>query len=414
MKIKKNNIVFILVFLYGLNPVLAQKGFNFKRKITGVKNEWQQLYLPIDMYNNCKPDFSDIRIQAYTNKGDTLIVPYILEKVNSIQKEERVDFKIINESYRNDWYYFTLVCPTDVLVNNLELNFEEENFDWHVNLDAAEQLGEWITILDDVRILAFKNEESSYVFSKLKFSDSKFPYYRVSIHGTTKPKLKSVFLSHSENIPGSAFSYKVNNFKAINDLTKKETIIDFELDEVLPVQSIQLFIKTQTDFFRNTLLEYSSDSVFVDSKWNYIYTPLIHSYISSDDYAPIKFGELRAKKFRLRIFNDDNEPIKLESVQVFGPKHKLIVRLNNLAANYYLFYGNKMVQAPVYDLINFKNKIPTELENLNLGPEMKGDIVHEEADVPIVQKKSWLWLVLIAMVLLLSYFSIKMLKQEKR
>jgi hypothetical protein len=73
-----------------------------------------------------------------------------------------------------------------------------------------------------------------------------------------------------------------------------------------------------------------------------------------------------------------------------------------------------MVQAPVYDLINFKNKIPTELENLNLGSEMKGDIVHEEAYVPIVQKKSWLWLVLIAMVLLLSYFSIKMLKQEKR
>jgi hypothetical protein len=118
-------------------PVLAQKGFNFKRKISGVKNEWQQLYLPIDMYKNCKPDFSDIRIQAYTNKGDTLIVPFILEKVNAIQKEEKVDFKIINESYRNDWYYFTLVCPTDVLVNNLELNFGEENFDWHVNLDAS-------------------------------------------------------------------------------------------------------------------------------------------------------------------------------------------------------------------------------------------------------------------------------------
>jgi hypothetical protein len=414
MKVRKSNIIFILVFLFGMMPVFAQKGFNFKRKILGVKTEWQQLFLPIEMYKNCKPDFSDIRIQAYTNLGDTLIVPYILEEVNSIQKQQKVSFKIINESYRNDWYYFTLVCPTDVLVNNLELNFEDENFDWHVNLDAAEKLGDWMTILDDVRILSFKNQESSYVFSKLKFSDSKFPYYRVSIHGTTKPKLKSVLLSYFENIPESSISYHVKNFNSKNDLAKKETVVDFELDEVLPVKSIQLFAKTHTDYFRNTLLEYAKDSVLSDSKWSYIYSPVLQSYISSDDYDPIKFSEIQAKKFRLRIFNNDNEPIKLESVQVFGPKHKLIIRLNNFAANYYLFYGNKMVQAPVYDLINFKNKIPTELENLNLGPEMKGDIVHEEADVPIVQKKSWLWLVLIAMVLLLSYFSIKMLKQDKR
>jgi hypothetical protein len=226
--------------------------------------------------------------------------------------------------------------------------------------------------------------------------------------------LKSVFLSYTENIPGSSISYKVKNFKAINDLIKNETVVDFELDEVLPVHSIQLFIKTQTDYFRNTLLEYANDSVFVDSKWNYVYTPLMHSYISSDDYSPIKFGELRTKKFRLRIFNNDNEPIKFESVQVFGPKYKLVVRLNNLAANYYLFYGNKLVPAPIYDLINFKSKIPSDLESLGLGQELKGDIVHEEIEVPIAQEKRWLWLILIAMVLLLSYFSFKMLKQEKR
>ncbi len=414
MRIQKNNIILVLVFLSGIMPLLAQKGFNFKRRIIGVKNEWQQLFLPVEMYKNCKTDFSDIRIQAYTNSGDTLIVPYIFETVNSVRKEKKVDFKIINESYRNDWYYFTLVCPTDVLVNNLELDFEDANFDWHVNLDAAEKLGEWITILDDVRILSFKNEESSYVFSKLKFSDSKFPYYRVSIHGTSKPKLKSVVLSYFENIPGSSISYHVKKFSSKDDLAKKETVVEFELDEILPVNSIQLFAKTNTDYFRNTKLEYAIDSVYSDAKWTDVFNPLLQSYISSDDYEPIKFNEVLAKKFRLKIYNNDNEPIKLESVQVFGPQHKLVIRLDNKNANYYLFYGNKMVQAPVYDLLNFKSKIPADLENLNLGPELKGDIVQEVTEVPIVQKKSWLWVVLVAMVLLLSYFSLKMLKQEKR
>ncbi|MFY8021056.1 MAG: hypothetical protein ACOVP1_07660, partial [Bacteroidia bacterium] len=221
---RRLNTIFFLCFLLESIGLAAQTGFQYRRKIIGINSEWHQLLLPLDLYPSSFPHFSDLRIQSYTSKGDTINVPYILEEVSPKQIEKEVEFKIINESYRNDWYYFTLVCPQNVLVNNLSLDFADRNFDWHVNLDAAEKLGEWMTILDDVRILSFHEGNESYVFSKLKFRDANYPYYRVSIRGAKKPNLKSVKLSYFEDSPGASVIYPVNNFTLQHLPQQKQSI----------------------------------------------------------------------------------------------------------------------------------------------------------------------------------------------
>jgi hypothetical protein len=413
MKISSLKLLLFFLLFFSFDLIAVQPKFKFKRKIKGVHKEWHQLLIPIDLYAASKQDFSDLRIQGYTKAGDTLNVPYIFEDFQDVKVEKSINFKIINESYRNDWYYFTLVCPSGALVNNLELNFAEKNFDWHVNLDAAEKLGEWVTVLDDVRIMSFDNGETSYLFSKLKFSDSKFPYYRVSIHGTKKPTLKSVKLNYFESLPGNLISYPVRSFKATNNSELKESILEFSLDRALPVKSMLLFSKTHSDYFRKIIIEYSNDSVNSDSKWEQLFQPIVLAYISSDDYEPIDFETVKAKNFRIRVYNDDNDPVKFENIQLFGPQHKLILRFNDIDADYFLYYGNESLSFPVFDIENFTSKIPKDLEKLFLGPEILGDFAFEQPVQDLFQKKIWLWSVLISLFLLLAFFTFRMLKQEK-
>ena len=412
MKKKLSTILFLSLLLLCLDS-FAQTGFQYKRKINGINAEWHQIIIPTDIYPISYPGFSDLRIQSYTNKGDTLNIPYILEKVQRKQIEKEVEFKIINESYRNDWYYFTLVCPQNVLVNNLTLDFDDKNFDWHVNLDAAEKLGEWMTILDDVRILAFHQEQESYVFSKLKFRDAHYPYYRVSIRGSKRPNLRSVKLSYQEDIPGASSIYPVTQFTVQQLPQQKISLIEFNLDNSYPIESILLFSKSNEEFFRKLEVEIATDSIWSDAKWTYNYIPVTSTFISSDDFEPIYLNDRSAKRIRVKVFNQDDEPINFESVQVFGPQYRLILKVKNQEAFHYLLYGNKQLNAPVYDLVNFRSSIPNNLDKLTLSAVEKGNITSlDNKKAVAVQPKIWLWGILISIVVLLFYFSIKLIKQD--
>ncbi|MFY8022212.1 MAG: hypothetical protein ACOVP1_13490, partial [Bacteroidia bacterium] len=193
---------------------------------------------------------------------------------------------------------------------------------------------------------------------------------------------------------------------------QKQSIIDFDFNQTYPISSILLFTKSNEEYFRKLEIEVATDSIWSDSKWIYHYQTVLSTYISSDDFAPIQLNKRAAEKIRLKIFNDDNEPINFESVQVLGPQYRLILKVKDMDASHYLLYGNKNLKAPVYDLINFKSRIPDQLDKLNLAAVEKGSITSLESNNNTVKPKLWLWVILISIVVLLFYFSFKLIKQD--
>ena len=76
-----------------------------------------------------------------------------------------------------------------------------------------------------------------------------------------------------------------------------------------------------------------------------------------------------------------------------------------------MFYGNEKALRPRYDIDHFQNKIPAELTNLTLGKEqiLKGER-SEVATKPLFQSKIWLWFVMVVIIGLLGWFSLKMIR----
>ena len=73
----------------------------------------------------------------------------------------------------------------------MELDFNQQNYDWRLKVEGSADNKEWFEMVDDYRILSFKNGFSNYQFNKVSFPDSKYAYYRLKIKELMSNKIIS-------------------------------------------------------------------------------------------------------------------------------------------------------------------------------------------------------------------------------
>jgi hypothetical protein len=88
----------------------------------------------------------------------------------------------------------------------------------------------------------------------------------------------------------------------------------------------------------------------------------------------------------------------------------LLVRFTEPAA-YFLTYGNKKATKPTFDIERFVSKVPETLTVLTLGNEQKID-KKDTTKAPLFKNKIWLWLLMGIIILVLGWFSIKMMNKK--
>lgn len=110
---------------------------------------------------------------------------------------------------------------------------------------------------------------------------------------------------------------------------------------------------------------------------------------------------------RLIINNLDNEPLKITGIDVDGPAVELIAEME--PGNTYLFYGNRGLSAPYYELKHFEEKIPTASAVATLGEEES--IAAPQTKISaLFENKFWLWGIMIVVIGLLGFFTLRMMK----
>ena len=109
---------------------------------------------------------------------DTLEASYLL----SLEKEkiiiENIDFNMINSSININGSYFIFEITEDEAINQINLDFNNKNFDWKVKFEGSQNQLEWFTILDNYRILSIE--------SKLLRGKLVWPARRTSTEGIYK------------------------------------------------------------------------------------------------------------------------------------------------------------------------------------------------------------------------------------
>jgi len=132
--------------------------------------------------------------------------------------------------------------------------------------------------------------------------------------------------------------------------------------------------------------------------------------MSSADDNVFMLDNRQAKRLKIEIINNDNQPLRPDNIKVYSGQVTLSAQLP--AGNaLYLAYGKENAPAPVYDLVHFKNKVPGNLTSLKYGKEETKPAVMPETGSASASK-TWLWIAMGAVMLIIGYFALSMLKKE--
>ncbi|HEY4788453.1 MAG TPA: DUF3999 family protein, partial [Bacteroidales bacterium] len=339
--------------------------YNYKREIKGIVNQWHKIVLPDDIFSKVTPGLSDIRIYGFTANHDTIEAPYLLKQTNEDVRSREVSFKTRNVSHNAKGYYFTFEIPTRETINNINLDFKQQNFDWKLKLEGSQNQQEWFTIVDDYRILSIENAQTDFQFTKVTFPISGYHFFRVCIASKEKPDLLEAKISKQEIIDGVFTNYPVRKVKTHQDKQNKRTEIDLDLGMPVPVCFVNIGVKDSFDFYRPFTIEYLADSFKTEQGWRYNYNTLANGTLNSFEKTGIKFSSTILRKLKITIHNLDNQPLTIDSFDIKGCRYELIARFTQPAV-YYLAYGNSKADHPNYDIAQFTEKIPVTLASLEL------------------------------------------------
>jgi hypothetical protein len=392
------------------------KQYDFKRELQGVKTSpndinLYKIILPNEIFAKVMDNLADIRVYRINESKDTMEVPYILRVDSDKTSKKEVAFDLFNQSKNNKGYYFTFEVPKDRPVNQIKLEFKQQNFDWKLALEGSQNQEEWFSIIDDYRILSIKNNLTDFKFTTVSFHASSYRYFRLLVKSDLKPELTTAKLSLDEVSKGNFRKYLINTIKTDEEKKNRQSIINIDLQQTVPVSFLKINIQDKFDFYRPVTIRYLTDSFKTEQGWIYNYNTLTSGTLNSIEKNEFGFNSTILKKLRIIIDNNDNEPLKIDSVNVMGYEHELIARFNE-PGNYFLVYGNKNARKPNYDLSRFSDKIPATLTALELGDEQLIDKEKINKEEPLFQNKAWLWLIMAFIIIVLGWFSFNMMRKK--
>ncbi len=408
----KTRICIYLLLFACANSFGQVKDFDYQRELIGVTDQWHQLNLPNDIFAKLSSDLSDIRIIGITATKDTVEAPYVIQASKETVKDKNIDFKLLNQSHNKSGYYYSFKLSAKDEINQIQLDFKQDNFDWIASLEGSQNQKDWYTLIEDYRVLSIQNKHTDYQHSQLNFPKSKFPYFRVHIKSSEEPNLKSAKVSRKEVVNGEMRKYQISKLDIQQNKKRKATEINIDLDSPVLISELKLKIKESYDFYRPLSIRYVKDSTKTEKGWRRNYRTITSGTLTSLEQNKFKFKSVKAQHLQVIISNHDNEALNISGVEVSGYIWQVLARFKQ-NTSYFLAYGNSNARKANYDISRFPNKIPKDISLLSLGAEQT---IKKKAKAPkeaLFMNEKWLWGIIGIVILLLAWFTLKMMKKTE-
>lgn len=408
---RKASLIFALFLGHSFGVIGQTDGYTYERELSGVNSNWHQVVLPNTIFDKVAKDLSDIRVLGITKDNDTIEAPYILRESRENNSYNWVNIEQINAVNTAEKHYVTYQIPKNEIINEIRLDFNTPNFDWLLTLEGSQDNQNWFTILENYRILAIKNGLTDYKFTTLRFTNAKYRYFRVGIKSKADPQFLGAQIGKLTAVPATKVIYPVKKLNIAQEPRTQRTAVNLSLEQKVPVSHLEIRCKDQLDYYRPISIRSITDSIQTEKGWRYNYATLFVGTLSSLEKNGFEFPSTIASKIQIRIENEDNEPLEIESVVVQGHKYWLDVRFAK-EARYSLIYGNPYAVKPKYDLRRFQESIPKNAAALTMGVESLRTKALMETSSALFENKFWLWAIMGIIMLVLGWFSLNMIRKK--
>lgn len=398
----------VIILLFIANIALSQN-FDYESKLTQpTENSFYKIVLNPSLVAKLKPDCSDFRI--YDNEN--IENPYILNiekpfSSNVLFKE----YEIISKTYDNKKGITRIVVKNSKKqkINNFCITLKNAEVYKYLTLNGSDNNKDWFVIKNDYYFTSIRNSDETSEVRILDFPLSDYEYFEISIYDCFNAPLNVLNVGHYDLETEKGQYLKTENpvlfQKDSNEV--KESHIKLHFSENQYIDKINIHISTKNYYFRNALLY----KVSINSKNNETLDLIKHIDLCSCSYNSFYLNNEAGSDFLLIIQNNDNQPLKIDSITGYQLIHSIITPLKK-ENRYTLKFGDKVIKSPVYDLKYFKDSIES-----NIPVIVSGDIIKIEKaqkEVIFYMKPEFLWITIAIVALILGLMSFRMLRDMKK
>lgn len=390
------NRILIPLFIFFPGVILCQQ-FSHAAKLYGIQaSGFYQLTITPELSSHLDVSLKDLRI--VNSKGQ--YIPYIIKSgLPGLNDQSFQSLPIIENTLRDTGQTHL------VLENNTKKNFSEialivrnAAVSRTAKISGSDDGKNWFAISEDISLNGGRLSDKDRFVLSISFPPSSYKYFRIVINNQKNDPLNIV-----EAGQHTSFNQNYRNPLVPNPdptFVQKDSIDGYSYISITQPAPYHINVITLTvpspKFFKRRLEVIAGNS----------YGDFIISSTSPLGYFLPTFN---SKHFTIRIHNGDNPSLKITSISTSQEVKQIVAHLEKDEA-YTLLMGNKNSSAPDYDLKDFKDSIPANIPalsyqsiNKNTSTEVKKEDSHAS-----------LWLIIIGVLALLSFFTWNLTKELKQ
>ena len=402
MRLKTKRLAaFLLALPLLLGAVSVADGFykSVDAEISGI-SEYKAIRLTPEIYASSSADLYDILIIS-----DGKVLPYFQNSFES-------DISVSAESYA--------MAPADSYLKETAqfLDYKVANLPNHdiiatsVNISTNEQFvksavlygsydgANWEKITEDN---IYNVNSSSHLSISLGYGE-KFTWYRFELEGNQQPvSFDAVWLEYStESVRTQAFAEALSPQFTVEE-DGKDTVISINGVKNLPIQDITF--ETDSIFNRTVSAGRSTETLYNLIFGNTTYKNLT---LPMNGYKP------RSDNLEVRIYNKDDSPINIKSVNLSYFAADLVFKTPESESITLYFGNNTITSPPQYDIESYKSYVIAEGYDMLPLADVKTIIVQEEETEPADYTLLFNIIIAAASVILAGLIIVMMRKPKKK
>ena len=391
-----------------LFPGAPVSSLKYERPVQLSGNANQQ-YVIVDetIWKHARPDLADLRLY-----GGQTEIPYALVTERGSLQNQRTPVPVLQQSTVAGKTQFLMDMSGLAEYEHVDLNLAARNFVAHALVEGQDDphARNWAALGDS--ILYDLSKENLGANSVLRLPRSTYKFLRVTIDGPVKPD--DVQGATSEAKEEQPAHWRDLSYTPRQEQEGKDTIFTFEIPDAIPIERVEFALDpAQPNFWRKVEIQNGKDRWLGSGEIKRVHLVRAGQKIDSEDYD-VSFGSTTQvagdKIIKVVIHNGDDPPLKLTGIRLQQFERRLYFDTPS-ATQLMLYYGDKKLDAPVYDYTKLFQK-DRAAALARLGEESTNPAYTEPAD-----DRPWserhpavLWIAIIAAVLVLATLALRSMR----
>lgn len=354
-----------------------------------------------------KPDLSDLRV--VDAKGQW--VPHIINTGNKedLSSGMPLRFRITGLNAAGEFTDVTLESPelSSAFISYMELIIRNTNAERWCKLSGSDNKTDWYVVQDSVLLKPIPADSGKAAYS-ISFPSCNYKYFRLRLNNKQNDPVNILGVQTRIILQWQTFKMTEDNPAAAVSQTDsgKISYIKVTQSKAYHFDHIGFRVSGAKYFYRKVSLFIPQDS---SATAQHPGPPDQTLYLSDKNVLEFNTALTNAKVFYIQIFNEDNPPLKADSIATSFHLRSLTAYLDS-GAHYRLLLGNSAALMPQYDLEHMNRDSIKILSYINAGA------ITELPNAQAVSGKSAtgkyiMWAAIIAALLVLLFFTLRMTKE---